>query len=392
MNFEEQLGALNESYFFREFTFSTNKFSASKKTELELADKIVWLEDFVMVFQVKERFAALPTAETEEGWFLKEILGKAVGQVENTLTYLHKYDSIELTNNKGHAFNLAEVKTKHIHKLVLYYSNELLPPQYRSRRFHMSDVAGVVHLMRSDDYFLVVRALITPVEVEEYLNFRAELVRKWGASVNSVDETALLGHFLRNLPDSPPSPDFTEWFLKLAEKSTASDKWDISRIIHLFDDRRNTPQSDPTDYYGILKELARLNRIHMDKFKERFSRSLEMTETDTPALPYRFVASTGCGFLFIPLLKDLAVDRVNLLHNLTALNKYDLQLDRCVGATFLSGGTEKWWDIQWTRIEYPWVSNPTYEAKLAKFYPFRPLKIGVEDRYKLDGDWESRSS
>jgi hypothetical protein len=96
MKFEGVLGKLNESYFFREFTFSTNLFKPDRRTELELADAVVWLDDFLIVIQVKERYAAFgATPADEENWFMTEVLGKAVTQVGNTLKYLQTCDSIE---------------------------------------------------------------------------------------------------------------------------------------------------------------------------------------------------------------------------------------------------------------------------------------------------------
>src|SRR6266581_8650916 len=113
MRFEGALGRLNESYFFREFTFSTNTFRPDKRTELELADAVVWLDEFLIVVQVKERYAAFGATSTdEENWFNREVLGKAVTQIGNTLQYLHSYDSIGLANNQGHTFNLADAKDK----------------------------------------------------------------------------------------------------------------------------------------------------------------------------------------------------------------------------------------------------------------------------------------
>src|SRR5713101_1327323 len=128
MRFEGVLGRLNESYFFREFTFSTNTFRPDKRTELELADAVVWLDEFLIVVQVKERYASFgATPSDEENWFQKEVMVKAVNQIGNTLKYLQMYDSIELSNNQGHAFNLARAKGKRTHKLVIYHANEQLP-------------------------------------------------------------------------------------------------------------------------------------------------------------------------------------------------------------------------------------------------------------------------
>src|SRR5258707_8585735 len=166
MSFEDDLGKLNESFFFREFTYSTNKFKPDRKNELELADAVVWLDDFLIVVQVKERFASFGATSTdEENWFKNEVLGKATAQVANTLRYFNTYDSIELTNRQGHKFNLARAKDKVIHKLAIYNSNKELPTSWASQKFRKHSIAGVIHIFRASDYLGMLQALVTPSEV-----------------------------------------------------------------------------------------------------------------------------------------------------------------------------------------------------------------------------------
>lgn len=55
MSFEDDLAAINEDYFFREFTFSKTTFRPDPNQEVELADSIIWIDEFLIVFQVKER-------------------------------------------------------------------------------------------------------------------------------------------------------------------------------------------------------------------------------------------------------------------------------------------------------------------------------------------------
>lgn len=103
MSFENRVGQLNASYFFQEFTFSKNTFKPNPNSELELADSVVWLDDLLIVSQVKERNApADTTPESERKWFEDEIVKKATRQIRDTLSYLKEYSEIELSNNRGH--------------------------------------------------------------------------------------------------------------------------------------------------------------------------------------------------------------------------------------------------------------------------------------------------
>ncbi len=385
MSFENDLGNMNENFFFREFTYSSNKFEPDKKTEYELADSVVWLDEFLMVVQVKERFPSFgATIQDEENWFKSEVLEKATKQIGNTLTYLNTYDSITLTNRQGHEFNLANARDKKIHKLIIYKSKNKLPSELASQKFRDDPTADIVHIIESVDYLGILQTLITPSEVQQYLAFRETVIKQWPDVVSEVPEQALLGQFLRNLPEERPSLTFLYFLKKLEQEVKDTDEWDISRIIHLFPQRRSTPQKVPTDYYRILKELAKLNRTDMGLFKERFKKSMEVAEADKNVLPYRFDATTGCGFLFIPLPRSEESNKIKILEALTALNKYDRRLSICLGLSFLFDGGTPPCDVHWCRLEHPWVENARLAALLKEQAYFRPIKESVVERYGLE--------
>jgi hypothetical protein len=78
MSFQDDIANLNELYFFREFTFSKNTFRPTANAELELADNIVWLDQILLIYQLKERnAAAASTPDAEQRWFKQKVLGKA---------------------------------------------------------------------------------------------------------------------------------------------------------------------------------------------------------------------------------------------------------------------------------------------------------------------------
>ena len=73
MTFEGDIASLNEHFFFKEFTYSTNTFRPSPSTELELADNVVWLDDMLIIIQLKERERISKTSPDREAkWFEKE--------------------------------------------------------------------------------------------------------------------------------------------------------------------------------------------------------------------------------------------------------------------------------------------------------------------------------
>ncbi len=383
MNIENEIAILNSAYFFREFTFSRKTFKPDSKLELELADAVVSLDDLRIIYQIKERNApAATTPEKEVKWFKSEVLGNATKQVRNTLEYLHKYPEIELCNDRGHKFNLAATSVPHTHKLVVYLPHDLLPESCKLKKYHKSQTAGIIHLVAASDYWGILETFVTPVEVAEYLAYREKLADIWGTVLEEVPEPALVGHYLRNLPDQKPSIKFLKFLAEL--QSQDKNDWDISRIITLFPERRTTPESNPAAYYRIIKELAKLYRTDMRAFKKRFRLSMDNALKNESVLPYRFVASTGCGFIFIPLIKEKIPDRDAALQSFTYLHKFDMHLDRCIGLTFVAENETGWCDVQWCRLDAPWHEDETTLAFIKENQPLREMKTAVVERYGLD--------
>jgi hypothetical protein len=381
--FEEAVGRLNALYFFNEFTFSTNTFKPNPADELELADKVVWLDDLLILSQIKERNAPQDTtAAKEKTWFREEVLKHATRQIRNTLAYLTTYPNIELCNNRGDPFNLARAQVAQTHKLVIYNPHPLLPVECAREKFHQSKTTGAnMHLIHAGAYLGILRTLITPVEIAEYLTFRESLLGAWGTdALAEVNEKALVGQYLRNLPNENPNASFERF---VDEVNTQSDEWDISKMIHLFPERRTTPNARKETGYTVLRALAKLYRTDMAQFKQRFKLSMEKAIADEGCLPYRFVASTGCGFVFIPLQRKDLPRRGALLEALTELGKYDLKLEKCIGLTFIAEGNDDWCDVQWCPIVAPWKENAVLQNGLDKIKPFRPVKEHRVERYGL---------
>jgi len=341
---------------------------------------VVWLDDLLILFQIKERNARPnSTPGKERIWFEDEILRKATRQIRDTMSYLAKYPQIEVRNNRGHAFDIATAQASHPHKLVIYNPHRLLPTECAFKKYHRSRTAGMIHLIHSAAYFGILQSLVTPVEVAEYLSFREALAERWGDDLSAVSEKAVVGHYLRNLPEERPSSKFVKYADELEQKDK---DWDISRIIHLFHERQTTPNSLRETGYKVLQELAKLYRTEMREFKKRFNFSMKKALVDEPCLPHRF-STGGCGFVFIPLRRKDMPHRGNVLMNFTALTKYDQKLDKCIGLTVIAEGDGSWCDVQWCPMEFPWEENPKLQAALNEHYPFRPVSETKIERYGL---------
>jgi hypothetical protein len=98
-------------------------------------------------------------------------------------------------------------------------------------------------------------------------------------------------------------------------------------------------------------------------------------------LPYRIVSlRTGCGFVFIPVTKDLLPNRRKGLENLTLLHKYEMKLSKCIGVS-IADDSDGRFTAEWFFVESSWIQNPQLEDSLKNSNPFRNVKQGELLRY-----------
>ena len=114
-------------FFFKEFTYSANKFFHQKQS-LQAGDCIVSLDEILLIFEIKNRnLSAVRSSEEEEKWFYNKVLNHAKKQIKNTLNYLGNNDFlVDLKNHKGHSFVLTATLSS-VQKIILYQASHLLP-------------------------------------------------------------------------------------------------------------------------------------------------------------------------------------------------------------------------------------------------------------------------
>jgi hypothetical protein len=245
------------------------------------------------------------------------------------------------------------------------------------KKFHRSKTAGVIHLIAANDYLGIVRTLLTPPELSEYLSFREELIDKWGAEIETLPEQAPVGQYLSGDADAAPSMAFVDYLLALEHRL---DEWDISGIIKQFPEQITTG-NEPTDYYSIVTELAKLKRNELREFKKRFQLSMEKCRANEFVKPYRMACPrTNCGFVFIPLETEFIEHKRQGLQNLTYACKYDLKLQKCIGVSF-APEKDGWYSVAWCFMEFPWELDEELDERLRHNNPFRLARTAEISRY-----------
>jgi hypothetical protein len=223
------LNRLNANVFYREFSFSKNSFTPVPGRSKELADHIVWIDDLLIIFQLKERENVSSSEEAHRSWFHNKVLKKATKQVRDTLQYLREYPEIHIQNERGHTFNISSASPRRIVKLVVYSGSASLPADLSRMRFHDSRSAGFMHIMTWPDYIEVCTTLITPAELVEYFEFREKAINRRLAEGGGPSESALLGQFLYGDFDFAPNERYIEYLKKLKHDEADFD------IFHFLD-------------------------------------------------------------------------------------------------------------------------------------------------------------
>lgn len=375
---EDLVDQVNQNVFFKEFTFSQNEFKVAK-LKLELADHVVWLDDLFFIFQIKDRN---PTDE-ENGakWFQNKIINKAVKQIKNTLKYLNEFEHIPLINNKGHEFNLSDARGLDKRKVIVYNPAGNFPEEKRNLKFYKSSQIGLVHLFHAEDYAWICEYLQTPAEVEEYLDFREDLFDVQEHMIVHLPEQYVLGHFLETLDVDHIDPSYIN---NVRDFKHDTEDFDISGVINNFTQSIRLANG-ATEYYPIIREIAKLKRSELREFKLRFVKAWEVCKEEEFKLPYRiYLPRTDCGFIFIPLPRSMAEKWNNALYNNTLAHKYDQRAGKCVGVVVMQHleKGENYIDMNWMYVEQEWFYDDLIEAELKNDFPFRQVSTKeIKNRY-----------
>lgn len=381
-NSEKTISEINSSVFFKEFTFSKNDFKAlDSKQKLEFADNVVWLDELFFIYQIKEREK---NATNDLKWFENKVLNKAVKQIKSTLKYISHYPEIIIQNEKGHRLDIAKARQCESKKIIIYSPQDNFPELQRHLKFYDSSDIGLVHLFHFEDYYWICKYLITPAEIEEYLNFREDLFMFDKAKSNALPEQYFLGHFLETLDADHFNASYIN---NLKNHNPDINAFNVSSIIENFNKNIKLTNFE-TEYYPIIQEIAKLNRSELTEFKKRMSLSIENSESEEMILPYRiYLPSSDCGFVFIPLHSNRTKHWKTALQNFTMAHKYDSRAKKCIGVViFKDEQAKEYFEMFWLFIEAEWEFDEVMEKALANNFPFRKTKVKqFDNRYKENG-------
>jgi len=357
---EKEITQVNQNVFFKEFTFDKNDFMIDNHNKVELADNVLWLDDLMIVIQIKEK--DLSSNSSVEDWFKNKVFKKAKNQIKNTLKYLYEHKTIPIVNGHNDKYILDIRNIVSIHNVVIYKIDSWESDTEFAKKYITQD-NSFIHFISFENYVQICRYVITPVELASYLFFREVMLRTY-SNIDDLPERYFLALYFQN------PTDFTLDISYLFDLSHICkliiSKEDEFYLGTLISNMRDTlyAYNNEKDYYYVIRELAKLNRNEMKIFKERLLAVMNEEPTSIPILLKRFTSPrTKCAFVLMRLNKREEKNWYNSLINFTLEYKYKYKLDKAVGV--IVSKVDKSFCFKWYYADDKWAYNKELE-KLVK--------------------------
>ncbi|MCY1719219.1 hypothetical protein OU798_02645 [Prolixibacteraceae bacterium Z1-6] len=380
---EEYVNFVNDNIFLKEFTYSDNEIRIDNG-EIELADNIVWVDNFLFLIQIKHRNTSEAKDEQNEiRWFKNKIERIAKRQIKQSIRNILENPDFKIISNSGNEVGISNMPIENAKKIIIYLSSENLPDKQKAIKFYESKDVGLIHLLHMNEYKWLCEYIITITEIDRYLEFREGMFRLFGNQINEIPEQLIFGKYVSGDEISTIDLKYIKFYEDFDENI-----YDFNFLPYLsIFKEKIIGQKHESDYLFILRNIIKLTRHELKEFKIRFDKSIEISKAKIYHKPFRFsVPRIDCTFLFVPI--DLENTRfrgncVNLLDNLSDYNMYDQAMSKSVSvAIYRNPESIEFIEIVWNYKEKEWQRDKEMEKHLDDYYPFRETKINVTGGYK----------
>ena len=354
--------------FTRAFSFATGQLPLDPDKDVELADRVVMMDNVGFIFLLREREPKVNSKTGDlEKWVSSNVVRKGAKQIQNTRELLDTYMSVSVVNQFGHRLTVSPGDPDSFISMIIYR----VPPRsraFRAARFKRNRNGGFIHILRDSDYFTICHHLVTPAEWIDYFTFRRDILLNWDPSAAAVSEAALIGQYLLEDFSSPPDKRFE----RIALSRGGPTACEFSFVLESLASKIAGQDGDyaDTDNYEILTELALLGRYELRALKQQLRMALEAVRANRFELPYRLASNrTGSGFVIVPVTTEFHDRALGALRSLSLASKYELDLEKQVGIGMWKNS--EFVDLEWVFLEGTNSPDPDLDERLAFNYPFR---------------------
>lgn len=273
-NSEKILSSFSEDFFYKEFVYDDLKFTPEGGTEIELADLIINLEDVVLAIQLKERNLKDRTQDKniEEKWLTKKCK-KAKEQIKDTILYI-KNGNVAFLNARGKKTCINP--NAEIVPLVVFENASISEYEHLLRKHTFGGLS--VNCMSIDDFQIMCRELMSPIEIIKYIKWRKEFYEKNGAINLLITETE--NGFFLSKPLQHETLVHQYLYEEYGEELLSKDEfcYELFRQYVSVLYEHTELVSEPDGCYEVMKFLAHLFRDEIKYFVERIEKSITIAK------------------------------------------------------------------------------------------------------------------
>lgn len=336
MNESEQLlSEFSKMFFFEEFIQDQLQFIPDISTEIELADLLINLGDYVIAVQLKSRNHTDQTTDNSiEGKWLKEVCKKAKKQVTKTLQLISEENLPKFKNGKDIPIPIQS--NAKIIPLVIFVNESI--KEYNHLLEKHTENGINVNCLSFDDFKCMCETLVSPIEIIHYLEYRNMFYTQYKKPeflITEGKEGALL--YSRPLYKEGLIYQFLEDCYGITTASNQeSYLFDFQDFIHRF------PKhivADSESSVILLNFFSHLNRMEIMYFIQNLHKTLNTCKTN----PYKitgtlrnneyliiFISSEKRYFIPYSLLKKYNVNfilQINIYRENLFSNRINFQIN-----------------------------------------------------------------
>lgn len=308
---EKLLSVFSENYFFKEMIVDNLLFTPEGRDEIELADLIINLQDFIIAIQLKSRNEKDQTSDIEkENIWLRSKCRRAKEQVKKTLEYISSGVLPAFKNKQKQ--NIVFLENAEIIPLVVFVNDKIDTYPHLLRKH--SDSGMDINCMSFNDYKEMCEKLISPMEIILYLKYRKDFYYKYGegdlAVFDGVDDKI---YFTKPRYDTSLILQFLNDFYGLDEAERHISKLQFFRLFLHQMPKQITYSSAEDGSFNLISFFAHLNRFEISAFLECMEDTKEQSRNGKKGMLHSLRRDDGSIAIVFVAGKALEIEYVRKL-------------------------------------------------------------------------------
>lgn len=274
---EKILSAFSELRFYKELVLDNLHFTPENSTEKEVADLVINGGDFIIAIQLKARNEQDKTTDPEQEikWLTKKCK-EAKKQVKESIAYIHSGELPAFENKRNQRVQLS-ASTEVIPFVV--FMNDNIGNNYPHILLKHSEDGMDINCMSFSDFQKMCEALLSPMEIVEYLKWRLDYYQK-----NGEVNISIFMDDKDNLTLVKPTQGEVLSYQFIAEQYGIENDQERFVYVEAFTDMlhklpsRVVYESEHNSSYPLILFFAHFNRLEIKEFVERVNRSLKAAQ------------------------------------------------------------------------------------------------------------------